>query len=363
MVKKTEIIIKCKNYELILNNNELSALTKTILNTINDSYLFIINTFEENNVSIKSIISGKRITLILKIYILNKQRDIEMILSHNKRNKDLFINELNNNCNEMKKYIENLNNEIIFLKNEIYNLKMLTMYKNNENMGGANMNMMNQMGGANINMMNQMGGANMNMINQMGGMDMNMINQMGGMDMNMMNQMGGMDMNMMNQMGGMDMNMINQMGSDNDKWALIFENQDDKKTYYIKISKYKTVQEAFNKYKIKSGRMGKMKFIFNKELYPELKICFSELSNLSKILVINLDDNKEWNLIFENLDDRKKYNIRISEQKTIKEAINLYKIKSGRWGKKFIFNNKELLPEMKICQSELNNFSRILVYY
>ena len=52
--KKTEIIINCKNYKLILNNNDLSALTKTILNTIDDSYLFIINTFEENNANMKA---------------------------------------------------------------------------------------------------------------------------------------------------------------------------------------------------------------------------------------------------------------------------------------------------------------------
>jgi len=292
--KETEIIIKCKNYELILNNNDLSTLTKTILNTIDDCYLFIINTFEENNAIIKNIISGKKISLILKIYILNKQKDIEMILTHNKRNKDLFINEINNNCNEMKKDIDNLNNEIFFLKNEINNLKILLMNKNNKNIGQIGMSMMNQMGGMDMNMMNQMGG--------MGGMDINMMNQMGGMggmDMNMMNQMGGMggmDMNMMNQMGGMggiDINMMNQMGGmnlgDNKGWNLIFENQNDKQMYDIRISENKTIREAINLYKIKSGREGKMKFIFNnKELIPEVQICKSGLNNLSRILVISL---------------------------------------------------------------------------
>ena len=204
----------------------------------------------------------------------------------------------------------------------------------NQNMGGMDMNMMNQMGGMNgmdMNMMNQMGGMNgmdMNMMNQMGGMggmDMNMMNQMGGMngmDMNMMNQMagmGGMDMNMMNQMagmngmGGMNMNMMNQMAGmggmnmmgmnmmnqdsvnidDNKGWNLIFENQNDKQTYNIRISENKTVQEAINLYKIKSGRNGKMKFIFNnKELCPDFKICASGLNNLSRILVISLQNLK-----------------------------------------------------------------------
>ena len=253
--KETEIIIKCKNYELILNNNDLSTLTKTNLNTIDDSYLFIINIFEENNAIIKNIISGKNISLILKIYILNKQKDIEMILTHNKRNKDLLINELNNNCNEMKKDINNLNNEIFVLKNEINNLKILLMNMNNKKMGKIDMNMMNQMGG--------MGGMDKYMMNQMGGM--------GGMDMNMMNQMrgmGGMDMNMMNQMGGMGgigINMMNQIGGmnldDSIGWNLVFENQNDKQAYNIRISENKTVLEAINLYKIKSGRRGKMKFI------------------------------------------------------------------------------------------------------
>ena len=65
---------------------------------------------------------------------------------------------------------------------------------------------------------------------------------------------------------------------------------------------------------------------------------------------------------FENQNDKKSLTIRISEQKLVKEAISMYMLKSGRTDKcKFIFNNKELFGEMKICQSGLNNLSRILV--
>ena len=91
-----DIIIKCKKYELILNNNDLSLLTNSIFNTINDSFLFIINIFKENKVIIKDIIINKTITLLLNIYINNKTKDIEMILLYNKKNKYLIINELNN---------------------------------------------------------------------------------------------------------------------------------------------------------------------------------------------------------------------------------------------------------------------------
>ena len=77
---------------------------------------------------------------------------------------------------------------------------------------------------------------------------------------------------------------------------------------------------------------------------------------------ISIEDIQGWNLIFENQNDKKLVTIRISEQKTVKEAINVYLLKSGRTDKcKFIFNNKELYPEMIICQSGLQPLSRILV--
>ena len=77
---------------------------------------------------------------------------------------------------------------------------------------------------------------------------------------------------------------------------------------------------------------------------------------------LNLEDHVGWNLLFENQWDKKVVTIRISEKKQVKEAINMYKIKSNNNREcKYRFNNKELIPEMKICQSGLNNFSKILV--
>ena len=197
-----------------------------------------------------------------------------------------------------------------------FNNMMMNQGMGNGNMGGMDMNMMNQMGGMDMNMMG-MGGMDMNNMNMMGmgGMDMNNMNMMGmgGMDMNNMNMMGMGGMNNMMGMGGMNNmmgmggmnnmmgmggmnNMMNQDSvkvDDNKGWNLIFENQNDKQTYNIRISENKTVQEAINLYKIKSGRDGKMKFIFNnKELFAEMKICQSGLSNLSRILVISLQNLK-----------------------------------------------------------------------
>ena len=77
---------------------------------------------------------------------------------------------------------------------------------------------------------------------------------------------------------------------------------------------------------------------------------------------INVDDPQGWNLIFENQTYGKTVSIIISEQKFVKEAISMYLLKTGITDKcKFIFNNKELFPEMKICQSGLTNLSRITV--
>ena len=117
--RKSEIVIKSKNYQKKLDLKELSIITKSILNIIDDGYQFIINTFEENKVVIKNIIVNQSINLLLKIYIYNKESDVEMSLEFNKENKDIIIHELNQNYNELKKDINNLKDEIKTLTEEI----------------------------------------------------------------------------------------------------------------------------------------------------------------------------------------------------------------------------------------------------
>ena len=81
-----------------------------------------------------------------------------------------------------------------------------------------------------------------------------------------------------------------------------------------------------------------------------------------QMMNIPIEDEKGWNLIFED-----KFGcvvtVTINEQKLVKEAISLYKLKSGKTDNnlKFIFNLHELYPELKICQSGLSNFSKIMV--
>ena len=77
---------------------------------------------------------------------------------------------------------------------------------------------------------------------------------------------------------------------------------------------------------------------------------------------MSFEDPNGWNLIFENQTTKTSISIRISEQKYVKEAINMYRIKSGtKENHRYIFGGKELYPNMIICQSGLKNFSRILV--
>ena len=198
---------------------------------------------------------------------------------------------------------------------------MNAMDPNAMNMGMMNNMMMGNMGNSQMMNMGNMGGGNtMMMMNNMGNpmmMNMNMGNpmmmNMGNMgNTMMMNNMGNpmmMNMNMANPMMNMNMNMPNQMmnmpGMNNNTpvniddaggWNLIFENQNDRQSFNIRISEQKLVKEAISMYKLKSGVTEDCKFIFNnKELFPEMKICQSGLTNMAKILVISIQNLKGAN--------------------------------------------------------------------
>ena len=140
--------------------------------------------------------------------------------------------------------------------------------------------------------MDMSGMMNMNQNMMMNPAMMQNMGMMGGMEPSMM-------MNMMNMgavgMPGM-MNMSLNTGddiADAQGWNLIFENQNDRQSYTIKISEQKLVKEAIDKYRKRSKNIDKCKFIYNsKELYSEMRICESGLNNGSKILVISIQNLK-----------------------------------------------------------------------
>ena len=196
----------------------------------------------------------------------------------------------------------------------------------NQMMGnmGPNMMMDNTMGNMGMMGPNMM---NMNMMNNpmsgnnMGMMDPNMMNMMNN-PMNG-NNMGMMDPNMMNMMNMNNMNMMPNMLGMNGNMMM-------------------------NQNMMNMGMpMGNMAAMGN----------MAGMGNLP-----GMDDSQGWNLIFENQNDLSNIIVTISEQKTIKEAISMYRVKANRTDEcKFLFNSKQLYPEMRICESGLKDKSKILV--
>jgi len=114
----TEIFIKCKNYIISFNQFEFSILFGINFDSLNQSYEYIINLFEENKIEIVNIILNKEIC----ININNNNKIIEIILKYNiQNNKDklLIINEIN----KIKEEINNLKEENEKLKSEIVKFK------------------------------------------------------------------------------------------------------------------------------------------------------------------------------------------------------------------------------------------------
>ena len=120
-----EIIIQCKNYKIKINEKNLLFLEKLKLNTIDKAYKLFINIFEENNVTIKEIIINKRISLSLKIVVSDKEEYIEIILDNDKQNKELNVNDLIYNNEELKYILNKLKNKYVILKDEVDKLKIL----------------------------------------------------------------------------------------------------------------------------------------------------------------------------------------------------------------------------------------------
>ena len=79
---------------------------------------------------------------------------------------------------------------------------------------------------------------------------------------------------------------------------------------------------------------------------------------------MSIGDSSGWNLIFEEKSGNSRINIRINSDKTVQEAINLYKIKANIENNnniKFIFNGKTLATQLSLSQAGLQDNSIITV--
>ena len=72
--------------------------------------------------------------------------------------------------------------------------------------------------------------------------------------------------------------------------------------------------------------------------------------------------NDRLNILFENQSTLEKINLFISSEKTVQEAINLYRIKSmDSKYKLFLYNGKKLDTKLTISESGIQNGSVISV--
>ena len=151
---KKNIILRSDYYELKLNIENLSILTKTLFKTIDESFEFIINIFNQKKFSIK-VKNSNLIIINMIIYdmIKGKDKKIELCLKENFDNKNYLIKELYNKYNKLEKEIieEKKNKKIINeennkLKQENMNMKMeIESIKNNHNnkIGEMKINILN----------------------------------------------------------------------------------------------------------------------------------------------------------------------------------------------------------------------------
>ena len=144
---KNNIILRNNYYELKVNSENLSLLTKIVFKSIDESYEFITNIFNQNKFLIKDI-NSKMITIIIIIYdnIKGKERKIELSLKENFDNKNYLIKELFNKYMKLEKEMIEEKNNNFMLKQENYNIKMeiesIKNFRNND-IGEIKMNVMN----------------------------------------------------------------------------------------------------------------------------------------------------------------------------------------------------------------------------
>ena len=186
-----------------------------------------------------------------------------------------------NMIDQMSSVILTLQTDMIKVMNEINQLNLIITkikeFKDNNNMN--NINSVNNM----MNMNNNL----QNMQNMIMGMNNNM---MGMQNMNMLMPMNGM-------MNNMNFPMQNLIIEDFDGWDLNFEkrNETGNQIITIRISPDKFAKEAISAYLLKSNETDRNSFTFifnNHELFSEMKISQTGLTNGSKILVINVRDVK-----------------------------------------------------------------------
>ena len=127
---KNNISIRYKKYDATLILAQISSLTKTRFDSINECYNFLSDLFEEKKINIKEINANSSIKLSLKInksFAINEE--IEMELKYNENKSNSIMEELNDKYNKLSKTIKEDKKELNSLKKEAKSMKMI---QNNE---------------------------------------------------------------------------------------------------------------------------------------------------------------------------------------------------------------------------------------
>ena len=110
-----DIYIQYKNYELKLDYKDLQEKTKSDIYSLDDTFIYITDLFEDNMINIKEIIEEKEVIILLNIFNNNKLNQTELNLIY-KNPKDMLIEGL-------KKKNTKLTDEICDLKQRIEKLE------------------------------------------------------------------------------------------------------------------------------------------------------------------------------------------------------------------------------------------------
>ena len=288
IIEKTNknINIRSIYYQLKLDKEQMSALTNTIFNSIDETFEFIINIFNQNKYYINGITSN---SLILRIQTYDikkrKQKEIELYLNQNFEDKNYLIKELFN------KYIK-LEKDIIKIKNE--NKKLIG---ENDKLNKDNINLKMEIESIKN---NQINGINMQITNIN-----NIIYQMQQQIIQIQNQINSLSMPMnMNQLNLNEQISVNNIQDNNIqsknnniivhfKWAggLDTNNNINSEIMRIQCNPKESTKELIQKWRKKYNIYEKknIQFIYNVRTLPEYEHCTVEefgIYNNARISII-----------------------------------------------------------------------------
>ena len=108
------INIKCNKYELNLNLNDFNSQTNSHYTSVDDCFIYIYSKFLDNNITIKSILSTKK--LMLSFYEQKSKKNIDLKLIYREDAANSALSELVNNYNFLLSGYQKLKKEINEIK-------------------------------------------------------------------------------------------------------------------------------------------------------------------------------------------------------------------------------------------------------